>query len=96
MLKINTLVVLQVRRARHNGFLSPRYFVARKVGDMVTIGLIGRAHSETIHAVLTTDGLRRLEEAIHLVRTMGRDVQIGIVPRREEDARRVPRRRPRR
>jgi len=93
MLKINTLVVLQVRQAKRNGFLSPRYLVARKVGDMVTIGLIGRAHSETIHAVLTLDGVKRLEDALHMVRTVGRDIQIGIVPRREEHARRVSRRR---
>jgi hypothetical protein len=93
MLKIKTLVVLQVRQAKRSGFLSPRYLVARKVGDIVTIGLVGRAHSETIHAVLTLDGVKRLEDALHMVRTVGRDIQIGIVPGRGKDARRISRRR---
>lgn len=82
MLKIDTEVVLQSRQPKGTSFIPTRYLFARKRGDFVTLAIASRPISAPIRLVLTTDAVKRLEDTLRMIRSIGRDVEIGIWPRR--------------
>jgi len=95
MLKINAEVILQGPLERSNGrSLPPRYFYGKKRGNVVVMGVTSQSNKAPIRLLLTTDGVRRLEETLHLIRSIGRDVSIGIWPKEVSNGRRGQGRRP--
>ena len=82
MLHIDTQIVLQSRQSNGSRRISPSYLFARKRGELVTIGLSSRPETAPIRIVLTVAAVKRLENTLKLIGSIGRDLSIGIWPPR--------------
>ncbi len=93
-LKIDTQIVLQPRTEVGGKILQPKYLFVSKRGDVMKVGISSRADASPSLIDFTIAGVRRLEDTLRQVRSLDRDVDMGILPRRKNGN--CPRRRNRR